>query len=215
MSWFRVAAQYVSERYPVRVYLPLSFFLTAGLFHVDPISRKASVFVEVLLLFLALLFPFRLLDDLYSIEEDRLKSPERLLCRLKDLRPFRILLYATAMADVLLLLFLFEYSIAEKYIALFWAFHLWYALSRRIRLRSIQVVFPLLKYPLLVWVLSRGAEIERLWVSQLFIFAAFLIHEFLHDPSYQRRLPWLNRFRILRFLPFLGVLAWFGLGLFS
>ena len=84
---------YLRERFPLRIYLPLSGFLALGLMSSLPEHGGGWFFAQAVLLLLVLLFPLRLLDDLSSIEEDRTREPERLLCRTEELRFFWNLLY--------------------------------------------------------------------------------------------------------------------------
>ncbi len=221
MSRFKTIGRYLIERYPGRVYLPLSLFLAAALVYAEPVRRGGLFFVGLLLLFFVLLFPFRLLDDLYSIEEDRKKAPARMLCRVGDLRPFWTTLYAGFLANLFLLLLLFGLLRSVGYLVLFGAIHSWYLIVGKVPESSKQFFVPLLKYPGLVSVVSSApAFSQRIWISQLLVFLAFLVYEVLHDPKYEKEFVWLQgsflcQHVVFRYLPFIGISIWFGFGIFG
>lgn len=216
MSRFRETASYVRERFPLRTYLPLSLFLASGMMAGQPESRTWWALTEALLLLLVLLFPLRLLDDLSSIEEDRSRAPERLLCRTHELRFFRGVLFAGFLAAFCLLVVFFGLLNGMGYLLLFWGLHVWYVIAPGIPNRLARGLVPLLKYPLLVLLVSSGPmRGQRTWVSLVLVLAAFIIYEILHDASYEREHSWLGgslikHARVFRFLPFAGVMAWFG-----
>jgi hypothetical protein len=189
--------------------------------YADPARKEELFFVGLVLLFFVLLFPFRLLDDLYSIEEDRRKAPERMLCRVEDLRPFWVILYAEFLVNLSLLFLLFGPLRWVRYLVLFGAIHSWYLIATSVPGLSRLFYVPLLKYPMLVWVVSSASAFsQRIWISQLLVFGAFLIYEVLHDPKYEKEFLWLpgsflRQHVVFRYLPFIGVLIWFGFGIFG
>lgn len=217
MSHFNALAIYLGERYSLRVYVPLSFFLAMGLMVIEPGSRRGWFFVEGWLILLLLLFPFRLLDDLSSIEEDRQKDPGRVLCRVEDLRFFQMVLYIVFLLGFGLLLFMLGPLNGMGYGVLFGTIHLWYGVATGPRR---QPFLPLIKYPLLVLIVSTApVSTQRAWPSLVLILAAFAAYEILHDPVHEERISWLRgsfvrRNRVFRFLPFVGVAIWFGIVIF-
>jgi hypothetical protein len=217
MSHSSTIGLYIRERFALRIYLPLSFFLASGLMAIQPDDRNCRSFVKVLLLFLVLLFPLRLLDDLSSIEEDRQMAPERVLCRTEDLRYFRTALYGAFFAAACLLLLFTGAWNGLAYGLLFWGLHLWYVLASGFRSRMARGLVPLIKYPLLILLVSSGPIMSRRnWVLGFSVSAAFVAYELLHDPGYGRAYSWLRgwavgRWRIFPFLPFAGMMVWFGM----
>ena len=202
---------YLRERFPLWIYLPLSGFLALGLMSSLPEHGGGWFFAQTVLLLLVLLLPLRLLDDLSSIEEDRTRAPERWLCRTEELRFFWILLYGLFLLALCLLLLWFGPWNAAGYGALFGALHLWYQVASRIRSRSAHGLPPLIKYPVLILLVSSGpGPTGRMWASMVLVFAAFVIYEILHDPRYGH--SW-GRGKAIRFLPFVAVAVWFGVEL--
>lgn len=216
MSRFSLFALYAGERFSLRVYLPLSLFLASAVTAIEPEGKTWWSFVGVALLFLLLLFPLRMLDDLSSIEEDRPKHPERLLCRTEDLRSFRNGLHILVPAVSCLLALFSGLWKGIGYALLFCALRLWYVLAPGVPSRLARGLLPLVKYPILILLVSSGPlRMERTWIPLALVLAAFLLYEVLHDPGYEMDHAWLGRpavrrGRPFRFLPFAGAMAWFG-----
>ncbi len=210
MSPFHEIGLYRRERFPLRLYLPLSCFLTSALMAVEPPGVSGWFRVGAVPLFLVLLFPFRLLEDLYSIEEDRRKDPGRVLCRTEELRAFRIVLVLAVLAPLGLLSFFHSLWQGVLYASLFWALHVWHVLASGIRSRWANGLLPLAKYPLLVLLVMSGPLLDwRSGAVMVLVFAAFVCYELLHDPRYGLPGRLVRGSRMVRFLPFAGALAGF------
>ena len=220
MSGCRELWQYFSERYPLHRYVPLALFLSAGLIYVEPRNPVWARFAEHLVWIWILLFPLRLLDDLYSIEEDRRQAPQRVLCRTGNPGWFHRVLYVSAAVDALLLCAIHNPRSGLLYLLLFLFLHFWYAAAQRYAVLKRIFFVPLIKYPLLVGLLSSVSWYEaRLWTCQALLLAVFILYEIAHDPKYATAFPSLKQFpgqkyRSLRYIPFAGAMVWFGLAIF-
>jgi hypothetical protein len=128
--------------------------------------------LERSLLSLGLLLALRLWDDLASVEEDRLRAPERVLCRVDHTAPrwtVALLLLACApFVDTLALAGLVAAGL------------LYYA-SRGDGLLRAHLL--LLKYPALVFIL-RGEDLG--WPVLVAVFGAVGLYELAHDPRRRR-----------------------------
>lgn len=202
---------YLRERFPLWIYLPLSGFLALGLISSLPEHGGGWFFAETVLLLLVLLLPLRLLDDLSSIEEDRTRAPERLLCRTEELGFFWKLLWVAFLVAVCLLMLCLGPWNGVSYAVLFGALLLWYRVASGVRSRWVKGLPPLVKYPVLIPLVSSGPTLTgRIWASMILVLAAFMVYEILHDPRYGH--SW-GRGRAIRFLPFVAVAIWFGIEL--
>jgi hypothetical protein len=188
-----------------------------GRAYIEPPPSELLWFFEPVL-FLVVLFPFRLLDDLYSLAEDRKKAPTRVLCGLAELHLVWITLYGWFGVNLALLFLRYDYFQVIGYLILFGALQCWYRVADRLEYKRYFAMVPLLKYPVLVWIISGAALFSpRLWISQPLIFLACLFYEILSDPVYEKDYPWLrvSFFRqhlVFRYAFFIGVMSWFALG---
>jgi len=182
--------RYQSNRFPVGVYLPLAAFLgTASLTPGGPVS--AAGFAAAVVFAGTLLFQFRLWDDLSDRDRDRREHPERLLARTTDLTPFRGLLVAFFVLNIVLLGLAGAGHRIGVFLALSTLFLIWYGGLRNVVAGSIVGYHVVLaKYPVIVYLVSdpqHGPGVLPLGL----VYLCCCIYEALHD----RSLPTTGRMR--------------------
>lgn len=184
---FRVIALYIRQRFNLPLFLLLALFL---MLYANGIAWTFINAVACFFYTLALLFWFRLFDDLASSEVDAGK-PGRIYTEERAFRQLRILL--APLAIVLLgLTFLWNIRagiILASYLAIQTAAYGF--LFGRGKWRHI---LPLLKYPVIALLLSiltgsEGAISAGHLLACLSLLPIFILFESLDDPSYRLRGP--------------------------
>ena len=183
-SWTEWAVlRYVRERFPLATFLPVVLFLAIpSLLPSGETSR-----LELLLLLLALVFQFRLWDDLGDLKTDRVEFPERVLGRAPSVTPFYWLWLAAAAGVVFLLrghrpsLILYLVTVLVGFVWYRWLF------DRSPRILRYHVVA--FKYPLFVYVaagLSSEPQGSLLVATMALVYFTFVVYEPLHDARLHR-----------------------------
>lgn len=184
-SWIEAFFEYGRSRFPIRLFLPLAFFISiaaqVGNQGIDPDSLVIST-----LLALGLLFQFRLWDDLNDRARDRIAHPNRLLSKTVNTTHFHALHIAALIFNFILLVLLsIPRDQIEMFILLNGSFLLWYRwLHRYCVSRIIACHVILLKYPAFVYLLNRNSSEDlglHLFLSMISVYFCFCIYELLHD----------------------------------
>lgn len=187
MSWSKMLGRYLYSRFPATQFVPLAVFVaTAGLAPAPP-EPLARWIMAVMLSFM-LILQFRLWDDIADRERDRLKQPERVLCRTSDIKPFLIAATILPLINgILLAWYQGHINWIPAYLLLCASLLAWY----RLRPSSaspglLNSALVLLKYPFIAWLVSTAAEdpVMPLIFSCLFsVYLIFIIFEILDDPA--------------------------------
>ena len=178
--------RYARTRFTARVYLPLALFLcVAAAAGVVP-GRPADFAVAMVVAY-ALVFQFRLWDDLADRERDRRNHPERVLANSRSIRVFVFLLVVVFAVNLGVFVLRVDTSRVLIYLLMNGAALVWY-----LRLRSLvtdataSAHVLLLKYPVIVYLLGgwfpRGS-VGYLTLSMALVYLCFCIYETLHDPE--------------------------------
>lgn len=187
-SWTKDLFEYQQSRLPGAIYVPLAVFLcTAGLVGGDGTGWRQQLFFA----FVAwtLIFQFRLWDDLMDVAQDKREHPDRVLCRMDSLRPFRLLTASLCGANLATFCALDwmanEWRRSTLFIFLNVAMFLWYRLRDRSALSSgARSHIALMKYPVFVCLLS-GVVTPRgmipLLLSATLVYLCFSVFELLHN----------------------------------
>ncbi len=187
-SWIEKPRQYLKTRFPARLFVPCAAFLTTAALAGGRAVRPADMLLA-LVLALALLLQFRLLDDLSDVTHDRSVHPERVLSRAGSLVPFFVLLcFSIPVTGALiavqpgprhrLVLFL-----SLNAAAFLWHFVLRDMLSGQVLRGHIVTI----KYPLFVFFLSGDSWNRRhLFLAMAAVYLCFSIYEALHDRNLQK-----------------------------
>lgn len=185
-SWSEAARGYLRTRFPARLFLPCAgFLLLAGYASGRPLSPGQAV--PDLVLSLALLLQFRIMDDLADLERDRTTHPERVLVRSLSLVPFHVMLGGSALAGAALVSARPERWRGLAFLAaLDVAAWLWYRLRPRRCSRVLGYHVVLAKYPAFVWLLGGCRGDLGLLLACCAVYLTFLIYEPLHDRSLDR-----------------------------
>jgi len=152
--------QYISTRFGVLKFLVFAILLCLlGLTHI-PESR---IFVQNLIFTFASLFAFRFLDDAWSFYLDRIHHPQRTYISPENIRDF---IFLTVFIFIIyqLGLFLFSWILAITMLTLFLLSTGLYIFFFKVK--SMMIIIPLLKYPVLIWCISRfSMSSEVLFIS--------------------------------------------------
>jgi hypothetical protein len=186
-SWIKLSAEYLRDRFPLRLYLPgAAFLVVAGQAGGQELSLSATA--GGLLLALMLLLQFRLMDDLGDLRHDRLHHPERVVVKAVSLTPFYLLLCCSFTVNLLLVTTRPgpEHSLwlvlLLSAVAVLWYRYLRHVLTGRI----LGYHLLLAKYPLFAYLLSgNGNKTRPLMLSLGFVYLCFTLYEALHDRSLQ------------------------------
>lgn len=187
-SWTKDLVEYQQSRLPGAIYVPLAVFLyTAGMVGGEGTGWRRQLFFG----FVAwtLIFQFRLWDDLMDVAQDKREHPDRVLCRMDSLRPFRLLTALLCGANLVTFGALDwmtnEWRRSTLFIVLNVAMFLWYRLRDRSALSSgARSHIALMKYPVFVYLLS-GLVTPRgtipLLLSAALVYLCFTVFEVLHN----------------------------------
>jgi hypothetical protein len=187
--------QYFSTRFGILKYVVFAILLCLlGLTEI-PESR---VFVENLTFIFASLFAFRLLDDAWSFHLDRIHFPRRTYLSPKNIRSF---IFFTVLIFIVyqLSLFLLSWLLAITILTLFLVSTGLYLLF--FKAKSIMTIIPLLKYPVLIWCISRFAMSSEVLFLSAGAFVMMLTSDFIDENKLKSAL----KIKILLIL-FTGVL---------
>jgi hypothetical protein len=135
----------------------------------------------------ALVFQFRLWDDLADRDRDRRNHPERVLAKVGSSRGFVFLLVVVFAVNLGLLALRTGPSRIITYLLLNAAALIWYlGLRSLVADATTRAHVLLLKYPVIVYLLagwfSRGSG-GYLALSMALVYLCFCIYELLHDPE--------------------------------
>jgi hypothetical protein len=141
--------QYISTRFGILKFTGFAVLLV--LLSVTKIPEWQIVAENFIFIF-ASLFAFRLLDDVWSFHLDRINHPRRTYLSPKNIRSFVIF---TVFIFIIyqLGLFLFSWVLAITILTFYLVSTGLYFLF--FKKKSIMTIIPLLKYPVLIWCISR------------------------------------------------------------
>lgn len=176
--------RYQQTRFPVGLFLPLAMFLfTASLVVGWPPNGLA--WVAHVVLALALLFQFRLWDDLNDVTRDRLDYPDRVLCQANSLTLFRVALGVSFVINLALLLWLSSSMAISIFLGLNVMSLVWYQLASRLAIHPFVAYHVILiKYPVFVLLLAWpvvAMEVRSLACAMAVVYFCFCVYELLHD----------------------------------
>lgn len=176
--------RYQQTRFPVGLFLPLAIFLcTASLVAGWPSNGLAGG-VQIVLAW-ALLFQFRLWDDLNDVPHDRHDCPDRVLCRAKSLTLFRVALGISFVINLLLLLWLSSSMAMGIFLGLNVMLLVWYQLINKITIHpAVAYHVILIKYPVIVLLLASTVlvmDVRSLINAMVMVYFCFCVYELLHD----------------------------------
>jgi len=175
---FKSIVPYLSERFQVWRFGPLAFILYLGyLLCVDFNPVKPSYLIVLVLLILS----FRLLDDLFDLQFDRVDYPERTLSKTKDPRPFIIFLAVLYLLLAAFLILEKTYVSLSILLATMLFLCAWYIKFRYFfNSRMVHSLVILIKYPLFLYILAPG--LARIEIPVL-LYLTFLLFEIQDDPE--------------------------------
>ncbi len=175
--------RYGWERFPLKLFAPVILFLAVpSLLSVGETPRLAA-----LALLFALVFQFRLWDDLGDLKSDRVEFPERVLSRASSLAPF-LRLWLAAAAGIVLLLSGHRHLLWIYLATVMW-FLVWYGWLADRSPPAIRYHVVALKYPLFVYLaagLSSASRGHLLLATTALVYFTFVVYEPLHDPRLHR-----------------------------
>lgn len=184
----RPVLDYVASRFSPRLFVPLSLLLCIASRSLA--SVPASVFAINLLLALAMLFQFRLWDDLSDRKDDLTNHPDRLLCRVQSTVPFVILLIVMVGINIAAIASFFPARSLVVFLALNAVIAAWYGWLRRLSANSmVRSHVVLLKYPVFVLVMTPEdiSGCSSISVSAVLglVYLCLCCYELLHDPRHR------------------------------
>jgi len=152
--------QYISSRFGILKFAGFAVLLV--LLSITEIMEWQIV-AENFVFILASLFAFRLLDDAWSFHLDRIDHPQRAYLSPGNIKSF-IGFTFSVVTIYMVGLFLSSWDFAKAILILFLVSNGLYLLF--FRNKSIMVIIPLLKYPVLIWCISRfSMSTEVLFLS--------------------------------------------------
>ena len=175
--------QYRRERLPGKLVLTVAVLLTMVGVLVSGATNRLGVAVDVMLAVL-LISQFRLWDDLQDVDADRIRHPDRVLCRQASLRPFRVAVATMFVVNCAAVLAAKAFNTAIIFAAINMVFYIWYNALRSFFRSWTNSTLVLTKYPAFVFVLVDGSELRdktSLAVAMIVVFAAACIYEVLHN----------------------------------
>jgi hypothetical protein len=152
---------------------------------VGAVGSPAAQLTQSVLLLVAILV-FRLWDDLADREHDRLRHPERVLVKARELTPFIVVLLAGLLSVAFLLRgdvrqLLFYLGLVALLAALY------HGGLEKVLARSVRSGLVLLKYPLFVYLLVTPTW--RAWLAGLGLYVLLLVFEWRDDPDLREAAP--------------------------
>ena len=183
--WIDILLEYRCTRLPHVIYVPLAIFLATAAYSGADNADAGEWFFAAVLCY-GLVVQFRLWDDLADIEEDRLRDPGRLLCRLQSTSGANRLLVIVSMVVLPLVLYRNAFGAGSwVYFALLAITAAWYGGGSRGDLSiATRSRIQLCKYPLFVLIVAPApwpSGMPWLAVSMLMVYLSFVIFEFLDD----------------------------------
>ena len=169
---------------------------------------RLAVLATSVALAVALVWQFRLWDDLADIAHDRAQHPERILVGTGALRSFwwALVLSALCLAPALALarstLSVAVYAALAAGLALAYRFFDAYPGARLLRSHVVIV-----KYPVFVWLTAAQPDALRAWTIGVGLYLALCVFEIFDDPGL-RDSPKARRLAIAEGVALLGMLAY-------
>lgn len=182
--WIDLLLEYRRTRLPHVVYVPLAAFLAAAAY--SGATPDVLGLVAAAALCYGLVLQFRLWDDLADVDEDRLRAPNRVLCRPGSTSDANRALVVLSAVVLLLVLYRNTWGAGSwLYVLLLALASLWYGTGAR---RNMSVAarsrIQLCKYPLFALIVAPPAwssNMPWLAISMLLVYLSFIIFEFLDD----------------------------------
>ena len=211
-SWSKEVLEYRRTRMPGPMYIPLAVFLsTAGMLGAERMGVAQQVFTGVVAW--TLIFQFRLWDDLMDLAQDKCEHPDRVLCRAKSLRPFRLLTALLCGANLVALgavdWMVNEWRRSVLFAVLNVVMFLWYRWRDKTVLSTVgRSHITLIKYPVFVCLLSglvTPGGLIPLLLSATLVYLCFGVFELLHNSSVLAS-PTIDRVLVVEMISFGAVL---------
>ena len=183
---------YQQERFKLSLFIPLALYLTVIGLSISPLELTPTQYLSSLVLCIILLFLFRLWDDLFDLNFDRVHHPDRILTKQFNLSVF----WKFSLLLLLLSFFLIRIQAGQYHNAIgFLIFCLIYFivvshLSPKFRRIPGLHQLPLLKYPIYLLFINPhlgGANkfvITHQWTCLVAVFFVAGIYEVMHDKDY-------------------------------
>ena len=180
-----VLTKYIQERFKFRVYIPLSIFLATGsefsvLYKMntgEAIKRTVSAFLLLLL--------FRLWDDLYFMEKDRIRDPERITVNPLYNGPLWIRLIMLSVFSFLFILVSYSILMTTVLIIFTLVFLSFYFFNKLLGQLFFDLLV-LLKYPVIAFIISSERTPFRDKILPLIIiYLVTLVYEVFHDREHR------------------------------
>ncbi len=175
--------EYRRERLPLKLVLTVAFLLTMTGALVSGSANRVKLALDFMLAVL-LVSQFRLWDDLQDVDADRVRHPDRVLCRQSSLRQFRLAVAIMCLVNCAAVLASKSLTTAIVFAASNMVFYIWYNVLRSFFRTWMSSIFVLTKYPAFLFVMVDGRELRdktSLAVAMIVVFAAACIYEVLHN----------------------------------
>ena len=176
MYWSKAAGDYLRSRFPLARFGPLALFLAAaGLASSAPAHPWRWVLATAQAL--PLVLQFRLWDDIADRGHDRVVHPGRIVCHVRDMKPFLVLAAALFVFNGLLLAWPQDHGIRPAaYLALCACLLAWYRFRPpALRAGLLNTHLVLLKYPVIAWLISTPVADHDLTLFLSCLFSVYLI----------------------------------------
>lgn len=173
--------QYISTRFGILKFLVFAILLC--LLGVTEIPEP-QIFVGNIIFIFASLFAFRLLDDAWSFHLDRIDHPQRTYLLPKNIKNF--IVFTVFVSTIYLVgLFLFSWDFAITILILYLVSNGLYFLF--FRNKGIMTIIPLLKYPVLIWCISRFSMSSEVLFLSAGAFFMMLASDFIAENNSKSR----------------------------
>jgi 4-hydroxybenzoate polyprenyltransferase len=174
----RALRDFAAERFPIGVALALSFALCVGPYAI--VGGEWSVLPRAVAAAFLVLFVLRIADDVLSIDDDRVASPERSLPVGRISLP-ALWSGALALAVVALVVSFGWLSLALVLLALYYAGYFSVAERVPVAVRPVLVNVVFLLIPLSIGLLQGDVLRPVLWMIGLFFWLAAIGHDYAHS----------------------------------
>jgi hypothetical protein len=178
--WVDEAMNYLRDRFPLRIFLPLAAALTAAAFAGTSLRGLPEI-VACWLTAASILFQFRLWDDLGDLKFDRVYHPERVLSRSATPGRYIHIVGGMGLLNIILLMLLGRSYYAFSGLSL--AALVWYGctdieLRRSVLGRHVTLV----KYPFIVWLIAPPSlpGLQLIFPASA-VYLCVAIYELMHD----------------------------------
>ena len=218
ISKIRCLYLYQQERFKLSLFIPLTLYLTVIGLSISPRELAPTQYLSSVILCISLLFLFRLWDDLFDLNFDRIHHPDRILTKQFNLSVF----WKFSLLLLLLSFFLIRIQAGQYHNAIgFLIFCLIYFivvshLSPKFRGVPGLHQIPLLKYPIYLLFINPhflGANkfvITHQWTYLIAVFFVAGIYEVMHDKdcfSYSVH----KAIMVVEYVVLLAFLAWWNI----